>query len=110
MNTTTELAAQLRNLAESDSVELDADERAALQDAALRLDKGAGAVYTIGRLLAPFLGRLVKRKPQAPPTWLDQRPGDDLSQQQVDLLAARWDAMWGERHRPVWREPKGGQR
>lgn len=109
MNTTTELAQQLRELATSDRPELDAEERAALQDAATRLDKGQGAVYTIGRLLAPFLGRLVKRKPQQL-AWVDERPGADLSQQQVDLVAARWDAMWGERHRAVWRQPKDSQR
>ena len=63
MNTTAELAAQLRDLAESDRPELDAEERHALADAAARLEKGAGPVYVIGRLLAPFLGRLVKGKP-----------------------------------------------
>jgi hypothetical protein len=63
--TTTELADQLDALANLDRdtfVELDDTERAALRDAATRLRKGQGAVYTIGRLLAPFLGRLVKGK------------------------------------------------
>lgn len=63
MNNTTELAAQLRALASDDRyAQLDAEERAALQDAADRLDKGQGAVYTIGRLLAPFLGRLTRSR------------------------------------------------
>lgn len=63
MNTTAELAAQLRTLSQLNDVNLTSDEREALQDAAARLDKGQGAVYTIGRLLAPFLGRLVRSKP-----------------------------------------------
>lgn len=62
MNTTAQLAAQLRALAELDAVDLEDEERAALLDAATRLEKGAGAVYTIGRLLAPFLGRLTRDK------------------------------------------------
>jgi hypothetical protein len=62
---TTELADQLDNRANLDPgtfVDLDDTERAALRDAATRLRRGQGAVYTIGRLLAPFLGRLVTGK------------------------------------------------
>ena len=61
MTTTAELAAQLRELAAAARPELDDEERQALADAAARLDKGQGPVYVIGRLLAPFLGRLVRR-------------------------------------------------
>lgn len=63
MSSTGDLAAQLRALANDDRyVQLDDEERKALQDAADRLDKGQGAVYTIGRLLAPALGRLTRSR------------------------------------------------
>jgi hypothetical protein len=102
VNTTTELAAQLRGLAESGAVELDADERQALHEAADKLDRGQGAVYVIGRLLAPFLGRLVKGKP-APA--MGARIELDRRQAALDT-AAKWDRVWRSTPGRVYRGPR----
>jgi hypothetical protein len=102
VNTTTELAAQLRKLATLDTDELGEDERRAILEAADKLDRGQGAVYVIGRLLAPFLGRLVKGKP-APA----MGARIELERRQANQeTAAAWDRVWRSTPGRVYRGPR----